>query len=208
MYQTFCDYLCLFKYGLISSSYSFDWEIFISTFITFIFNIIVTIKITYTYWFVLIFFLFQKGFNISDYSFLWFFFFIFGFLDFLFSSLPYILYFTSIYLLGTITLGCCCFKKIHNFIFITTHHCFMGLGTYLIGHLHRSYLVKFATSFFFIISFCLNLSIPFINELISLKDSSFNSLLIFISLSFNSSKSFSSSKRLFFTLINFLFSDV
>ena len=196
MYQTSCDYLCLFKYGLISSSHSFDGEIFISTFITFIFNIIVTIKITYTYWFVLIFFLFQKGFNISDYSFLWFF---FGFLDFLFSSLPYILYFTFIHLLGTITLGCCCFKKIHNFIFITTHHCLMGLGTYFIGRLHQSYLVKFATSFFFIISFCLNLFIPFINELISLKDSSFNFILIFISLSFNSLKSFSSSKAVLYS---------
>ena len=48
----------------------FNWQCFISITITFIFNIIITPKITYCYWLLIIFFffMFKKVSNISNYS--------------------------------------------------------------------------------------------------------------------------------------------
>ena len=53
----------------------FDLQGFISITITSLFNIIVAIKITYSFWFIIIFLLFKKTFSISNYSVSWFFFF-------------------------------------------------------------------------------------------------------------------------------------
>ena len=68
----------------------------------------------------------------------------------------------------------------------------------------------FLIGLFFFIYFRLNLSISSRDTIIGLKNSSFVSLLIFTFLcfnylSFNFTKSFSNSKRLFFTFKNFVF---
>ena len=45
----------------------FYWQVFISIIVTFIFNIITVPKLTYSFWFVIIIFLFKNGSNISNY---------------------------------------------------------------------------------------------------------------------------------------------
>ena len=57
----------------------------------------------------------------------------------------------------------------------------------------------FSIGLVFFISFCSNLSISSIDTIVGLKNSSSISLLIFTSLPFNLIKSFSNSKRVFFT---------
>ena len=63
----FSRFFISFKYGLILLRYSSINRLFIFITITFIFNIILAPKITYSYWFVIVFPLLKKAANISNY---------------------------------------------------------------------------------------------------------------------------------------------
>ena len=65
-------FMMFFKYGLfLLRSYLIDSAYFISITITFIFIIIITQKVTYSYWFIIMFLsMLKKVPYISDYSFL------------------------------------------------------------------------------------------------------------------------------------------
>ena len=113
----------------------------------------------------------------------------------------------------TITLGCVCFKETHNYTSITSHLP-ICLRMY---ESDQSYQDFFTNSLFFNISFSTNISVSAVDTIIGLKNTSSNSLLIFISLSLsslclNSSKLFSISKsyylhlKLFFLDNNYLVS--
>ena len=101
-------YMKSFKYGLILSKYSLIEEIF-----TFIFNIIVVIKISYSYWFLLIFFLLKKVPDVSNYS--------------VFDCSSYFIFWlflsTSITVLGHIGLLKLFVMFTHNFV-LNSIHCF------------------------------------------------------------------------------------
>ena len=101
----------------------------------------------------------------------------------------------------TITLGCTCFKETHNYT-STTSHLPICLRMY---ESDQSYQEFFTNSLFFNISFSTNISVSAVDTIIGLKNTSSNSLLIFISLSLsslclNSSKSFSISKSYYLRL--------
>ena len=59
-------FLMSFKYSLILLI--FNWQCFISIALTFVFTTIFTLKISYSYWFAIFFFMFKKISNISKYS--------------------------------------------------------------------------------------------------------------------------------------------
>ena len=135
-------FMMSFKYGLFSSRYSY----FISITIISIFDITFTIKIAKSHWFLIIFFLlFKKVCSIFDYSVLdYFIFFFFSFKRFLkslimlpsdcFSNIwfPWFLSTTTNTVHKrwfTIIFGYICLKKIHNFVFNTTH-CFLWTWEY------------------------------------------------------------------------------
>ena len=101
---------------------SFDWSGFISITINFIFDIIVVMEISCSYWFVIIFFFPKKVLNISSYSaleysnyFVFWLFFILGFLCF---SGPSYRLLTFAGLLEILVLFF--LKKTHNFVFKTS----------------------------------------------------------------------------------------
>ena len=116
-------FMISFKYSLNSWRCSLIDRALFVIIITFMFNIIIAIKITFSYWFVVVCFykiylillvcnnlllLFKKVFDISNYSVFWFSWFLS----------------TSTRIVGTcwfaISLGCICFKKTHN-VFNTTY---------------------------------------------------------------------------------------
>ena len=89
---------------------------------------------------------------------------------------------------------------LNRLVFQTTTLFYLGSGILLISQSYHVFLI----GLIFFISFCSNLSISSIHSTFALKNSSSISLLIFTSLSFNSlcfnsTKSFSNSKRILFT---------
>ena len=121
---------------------------------------------------------------------------IFCFLGFLsFSPLPY-----------TVCLGVFALKRITIASLKPPTLFLIGSGIWLVNHSYQGFLI----GLIFLISFFSNLSMSSIDTTIGLENSYSISRLIFISLSFNSIsfssiKSFSNSKRLFFTFKNWFF---
>ena len=97
-----------------------------------------------------------------------------------------------------------CLDATLKFVFKTTHNFSFGLRNIINQPLPSAFNRTFLL---FLISFCSSLSISSIGTIIGLKNSSSISLLFFSSLSFNSpsfnlTKSFYDSKRLFFIFKN------
>ena len=147
--------------------------------ITFIFDIFFYLKITYSYWFVTIFFLLKKGLNIFNYFICHCFNLLFGLKRFLIFSIFFFFffrlflyfYFTWFLLITmnifdtfwfTIILLCTGFKKTYNFVFNATLCFFYGLGNMvtvpIVPSVYKNvlfFLISFIDTLISFKSFCL-----------------------------------------------------